>query len=123
MELASPNPIFKFWRQLVFVCLAGFLGISSASGCSDILLFFSVLFIGSLVLPFVIWKTKKSTMPLAALIDRFVSTAALLFLGSIFVAGAIGMYQGEAFMTAACSSAITAARFATTMLKFVAHAL
>lgn len=117
------NPILKFWRMPVIVGLVVFLWISTTSGCSDMLIFFGVLFLGALVFPFVIWKTEKSSMSLAALIDRFMSTAALLFLIGIFVAGAIGMHQGESFMTAACAGAVTAARVATTMLKFVAYAL
>jgi len=123
MESAVFNPILKFWRLPVFVGIAGFLGISTASGCSNMLIFFGVLFIGALGLPFLIWKTEKSSMSLSALIDRFISTAVLLFLIGILVAGAIGVYQGESFMTATCAGAVTAARFATTLLKFVAYAL
>ncbi|MCP5279050.1 MAG: hypothetical protein H6935_11905 [Thiobacillus sp.] len=123
MESTVFNPILKFWRVPVIVGLAGFLGISTASGCSDMLIFFGVLFLGALGFPFVIWKTEKSSLSLAELIDRFMSTAALLFLIGILVAGVIGMYQGESFMTAACAGAVTAARFTSTMLKFVAYAL
>lgn len=123
MKLALSNSILKFWRLFVFICIALLLGISSVSDCSAMLLFFVVLIIGALVLSFAVWRTKKNAMALIVLMDRFTGTAALLFLVAILVAGAIGVSQGESFIRSACGGAVTAARFATTMLKFVAHAL
>lgn len=120
---ALPSAAAKYGLPVMAAVIAVILSAAFAAGCGELLFYFIVLMIASLIFPIVIHTTKNRgdgkliTSALLCRSGRAAVISAFLFLFAIVVAGIIGFIRNHPFIDSACSAANTAARFATYMLK------